>query len=62
MRGHAGHPQNEYVNDLAVRAAEEQSSSGGVVDSGFIEWLEEQREKREQYLDFFEFQPPDEDL
>jgi ribonuclease HI len=36
VRGHAGHPQNEYVNDLAIRAAREQSSSGGLVESGFV--------------------------
>ena len=29
VRGHAGHPQNEYANDLAVRAAKEQTASGG---------------------------------
>ena len=40
VRGHAGHPQNEYANDLAVRAAEVQQSSGGLVESGFDAWLE----------------------
>jgi ribonuclease HI len=59
VRGHAGHPQNEYANDLAVGAAKRQDASGGLVESGFSEWLEEQREKREKYLDFFEFQPPE---
>jgi ribonuclease HI len=58
VRGHAGHPQNEYADDLAVRAAREQSSSGGLVESRFPEWLAEQREKRQQYLDFFESVPP----
>lgn len=61
VRGHAGHPQNEYANDLAVRAAKEQSDSGGLVPSSFEEWLNEQREKYERYLDFFEFQPPPEE-
>lgn len=61
VRGHAGHPQNEYVNDLAVRAAKEQDRSDGLVESGFTAWLEEQREKKERYLDFFEFRPPDPD-
>ena len=61
VRGHAGHPQNEYVDGLAVRAAKEQRSSGGVAESGFLEWLQERREKRQQYLDFFEFQPPEGD-
>ena len=39
--GHAGHAQNEYANDLAVRAAGAQSSSGGLVESGFDAWLAE---------------------
>ena len=39
VRGHAGHAQNEYVNDLAVRAAETRSESGGLIASGFDEWL-----------------------
>lgn len=39
VRGHAGHPKNEYVNDLAIAAATRQQSSDGVVDSGFAEWL-----------------------
>lgn len=39
VRGHRGHPQNEYANELATRAAAEQSSSGGAVPSGFDAWL-----------------------
>lgn len=39
VRGHRGHPKNEYANDLAVLAAREQRSSGGAVESGFPEWL-----------------------
>ena len=39
VRGHAGHAQNEYANDLAVRAATDQSSSGGLVESGFDAWM-----------------------
>lgn len=54
VRGHTGHPRNEYANYLATRAAKEQSSSQGFVDSGFVAWLEKQREDRERYLDFFE--------
>ena len=38
VRGHDGHAQNEYANDLAVRAAEQQTQSDGLVDSGFAEW------------------------
>jgi ribonuclease HI len=60
VRGHAGHAQNEYANDLAVAAAKTQSSSGGLVESRFTQWLEEHREKRQQYMDFFEFAAPDE--
>lgn len=40
VRGHAGHPQNEYANHLATRAAAEQSTSGGAVPSQFEEWYE----------------------
>jgi ribonuclease HI len=39
VRGHDGHPQNEYANDLAVRAAKEQTNSNGIVSSHFDEWL-----------------------
>jgi ribonuclease HI len=39
VRGHAGHPQNEYANLLANRAASKQDASNGLVPSGFEEWL-----------------------
>ncbi|MFN8575004.1 MAG: ribonuclease H [Gemmatimonadaceae bacterium] len=39
VRGHNGHAQNEYANDLAVRAAETRTHSESLVDSGFDEWL-----------------------
>ncbi|HSJ08218.1 MAG TPA: ribonuclease H [Longimicrobiales bacterium] len=58
VRGHAGHPQNEYVNHLAIRAAREQSASGGFVESAFAEWLEGERANRQRYMDFFEASPP----
>ena len=45
VRGHAGHPQNEWANELAIRAAKEQVASEGPVPSGFDEWLEAQRAK-----------------
>jgi len=45
VRGHAGHPQNEYANFLATRAAREQTSSDGVVASSFDEWLQRERDK-----------------
>jgi ribonuclease HI len=45
VKGHAGHPQNEYANDLAVRAATEQTRSDGFVESGFDAWLATKRAK-----------------
>ena len=45
VRGHAGHVQNEYANDLAVRAASTQTCSGGLVESGFEAWLAAKRER-----------------
>jgi ribonuclease HI len=51
VRGHQGHPKNEYANDLAVRAATEQISSAGAVESGFLAWLEAERAKK-KYLDY----------
>lgn len=38
VRGHAGHAQNEYVNHLAIRAAEGQLATDGFVDSDFEQW------------------------
>jgi ribonuclease HI len=57
IRGHAGHPRNEYANDLAVRAAKAQDASNGLRESGFSAWLDRQR-KRGRYLDFVESEPP----
>lgn len=45
VRGHNGHPQNEYVNHLATRAAADRSSSEGVVESEFDQWMAAQAEK-----------------
>ncbi|MCZ6760194.1 MAG: ribonuclease HI [Gemmatimonadetes bacterium] len=42
VRGHAGHPKNEYADRMAVKAATDQISSGGVIESHFDQWLEEQ--------------------
>jgi ribonuclease HI len=39
VRGHRGHPKNEYANDLAVGAAERQETSAGTVESKFPQWL-----------------------
>lgn len=51
VRGHAGNPKNEYANDLAMRAAAEQLTSDGAVESGFLAWLDERR-RRGQYTDY----------
>jgi ribonuclease HI len=45
VKGHAGHPQNEYANHLATRAAAQQDDSGGLVPSGFAAWWEAQAGK-----------------
>ena len=45
VRGHQGHPKNEYVNDLAVKAAAEQVTSQGAIESGFAEWLSARRDR-----------------
>ncbi len=60
VRGHVGHARNEYVNDLAVRAAERQDASGGFQESGFEQWLLRERDEKGRYLDFSEFAPPGE--
>jgi ribonuclease HI len=39
VRGHAGDPKNEYVNDLAMDAATRQRMSRGAEPSEFTEWL-----------------------
>jgi len=39
VRGHNKHPQNEYADHLATKAAREQSNSGGPVTSLYEEWL-----------------------
>lgn len=58
VRGHAGHPHNEYANYLAIRAAKQQDASPGLVASGFLAWLEAQRERYQRYLDLNEWAPP----
>jgi ribonuclease HI len=51
VRGHTGHPKNEYANDLAVAAASEQRTSEGIEASGFDAWLERKRAGG-RYLDY----------
>jgi ribonuclease HI len=57
VRGHEGHPENEYADHLATSAAASQTGSDGLVPSGFEEWLEGERE-RGRLLDYHEFSPP----
>jgi ribonuclease HI len=45
LRGHYQHPKNEYADWLAVRAAREQRSSEGAVESEFTDWLALQQKK-----------------
>lgn len=51
VRGHAGHPKNEYVDHLAVTAARERRSSEGAVESGLMEWLAAKQAKK-KFLDY----------
>ncbi len=51
VRGHAGHPKNEYTNDLAMWAAGEQVHSAGAIPSRFEEWLAE-RQARGQFVQY----------
>jgi ribonuclease HI len=60
VKGHAGNPRNEYANELATSAADEQTTSGGLVPSGFQAWLDNEREERGLFMDFMEFAPPEE--
>jgi ribonuclease HI len=51
VRGHAGHPKNEYVDSLAVQAASEQLDSGGLAESGFTAWLAH-KQARGQFIKY----------
>ncbi len=57
VRGHDGHPENEYADRLATKAAAEQTGSSGFVPSGFTEWLDAEREEG-RFLDYMEFEAP----
>ncbi len=39
VKGHAGHPQNEYANYLATRAAAQQDATDGLIPSSFDSWM-----------------------
>jgi ribonuclease HI len=51
VRGHNEHVKNEYANMLAIRAAEQQQRSNGLMPSGFDTWLSQQQ-ARHKYMDF----------
>jgi ribonuclease HI len=53
VKGHAGHPKNEYAKHLATGAAKRLDASGGLVESGFDEWLADER-KRGRYVSWKE--------
>jgi ribonuclease HI len=57
VRGHNEHVKNEYANALAIRAADQQERSNGLIPSGFDTWLAQQR-ARGKFLDF----DPDKEL
>lgn len=46
VRGHAGHPKNEYADELAVGAAREQKTSAGAIESKFLVWLAAKQAKK----------------
>jgi ribonuclease HI len=45
VRGHDGHPQNEYANHLATRAARDLSASDGLLPSEFDAWMAAEKER-----------------
>src|ERR1041385_8009196 len=57
VRGHNEHVKNEYANIVAIRAADEQQRSNGLIPSGFDTWLAQQH-ARGKFLDF----DPDKEL
>ncbi len=58
VRGHADHPQNEYANMLAVRAARTQDATAGLVESGFAEWIASQQSDHARFRDYVASAPP----
>ena len=51
VRGHRGHPQNEYANHLATSAAAKRTHSEGLIPSQFEAWLASQRERGAMRMD-----------
>jgi ribonuclease HI len=58
IRGHAGHPKNEYANMLAMRTAGSGRGLDGLVPSGFEEWIR-QKIDAGQFVDYLDV-PPEE--
>jgi len=57
VRGHNEHVKNEYANIVAIRAADQQQRSNGLIPSGFDTWLAQLR-ARGKFVDF----DPDKEL
>ncbi|HVZ49385.1 MAG TPA: ribonuclease H [Gemmatimonadaceae bacterium] len=55
VRGHAGHAQNEYANHLATTAAAQQTTSAGLVASGFDAWFAAERARGARHADPADF-------
>ena len=51
VRGHAGHPKNEFADRLAVQAATQLLNSDGTVPSEFDGWLAD-RQQHQQFEDY----------
>jgi ribonuclease HI len=51
VRGHDGHPQNEYANHLATRAAKDLTASDGLQPSELVAWLASEKEKGRDHGD-----------
>ncbi|HKK28223.1 MAG TPA: ribonuclease H [Gemmatimonadota bacterium] len=58
VRGHAGHPKNEYANMLAQRTAETGEALEGLAPSGFDEWIQAKIDAG-TYVDYLDV-PPEE--
>jgi ribonuclease HI len=58
IRGHAGHPKNEYANELAIGTARTGEGLDGLVPSGFDDWIQA-RIDAGQFVDYLDV-PPDE--
>ena len=57
VKGHAGHPKNEYANWLATSTASRETPPiEAPVESGFASWLESEMEKG-RYIDYLDVPP-----